>query len=143
LIERLLTSCSKIFAAAEYATTQIPTYPCGQIGFLLLTKQPKKRTRAKVTSKKARPVTEEEQARLNYYTPELHAASFVLPAFVQRTIDVVNEQDAKNKQESKKTQRKGKATKKTAAEDKPKSKKRKAPKKAEEDDEDVEDEAEE
>jgi len=39
LIKNLLTNARKIFANAEYATTQVPTYPCGQIGFLLLCKE--------------------------------------------------------------------------------------------------------
>jgi len=38
LIQRLVTANLGTFANVEYATTQIPTYPCGQIGFLLCSK---------------------------------------------------------------------------------------------------------
>jgi len=98
LIKKLLTSCSSLFAAAEYATTQIPTYPCGQIGFLLLSKASAKKSRAKPTSiKPTRRPSLEEQTQFTYYTPELHSAAFVLPAFVQRTIDAIGSKEEADK----------------------------------------------
>jgi len=38
LIQKLISENLDVFANVEYATTQIPTYPCGQIGFLLCSK---------------------------------------------------------------------------------------------------------
>lgn len=38
LIQKLVYENMDLYANVEYATTQIPTYPCGQIGFLLCSK---------------------------------------------------------------------------------------------------------
>ena len=80
LIKPLVNSISKTFASVEYAYTTIPTYPSGQIGFIIATKG---RGGCK---KPARQPTEDVQKSLRYYTAELHEASFVLPAFAKRAI---------------------------------------------------------
>jgi hypothetical protein len=55
------------------------SYPSGQIGFIIATK-------GRATCKKPvrKPV---DEAVLRYYTPELHEAAFVLPAFCKRQIE--------------------------------------------------------
>lgn len=80
LIKPLVDSISKTYSSVEYAYTTIPTYPSGQIGFIVATKG---RTTCKVPERTA---SDEILAELKYYTPELHSASFVLPAFAQRAI---------------------------------------------------------
>ena len=35
LIEKIMAGCKKMFSVTDYAYTVIPTYPCGQIGFVL------------------------------------------------------------------------------------------------------------
>ena len=95
LIRRLLRDALAIFANAEYATTQIPTYPAGQIGFLLCSKdkeRPSRGSRGGASSRvtcatPARKVPKGDADRFRFYTSALHAAAFVLPAFVQRTVD--------------------------------------------------------
>jgi len=90
-----------LFANVEYATTQIPTYPCGQIGFLMCS-APGAAAPATAgassssTSTAAPPPSCKVPVRrvpagmkLEYYSSELHSASFVLPAFMRRTIDAV------------------------------------------------------
>lgn len=79
LIKPLVDSIQETFTSVEYAYTTIPTYPSGQIGFILATKG---RTTCKIPSE--RPL--EFANELNYYTPEIHRAAFVLPAFCQRAI---------------------------------------------------------
>ena len=80
LIKPLVDSISQTFSSVEYAYTTIPTYPSGQIGFIIATK-------GRTTCKKPeREASAELLADLKYYTPELHAASFVLPAFAGRAI---------------------------------------------------------
>jgi len=69
-----------IFSQREYAYTSVPTYPTGEIGFWVLSKQTHSN---KTPLRKPTPV---EQKALNYYTPELHVASFALPAFAHRKI---------------------------------------------------------
>lgn len=80
LIHKLVKDSSHTFANVEYATTQIPTYPAGQIGLLLCSKQ----LNGKKTScaKPARRVPKKEEENYKYYSSALHEASFVLPHFV-------------------------------------------------------------
>eukprot|EP00934_Nitzschia_sp_Nitz4_P000486 Nitzschia sp. Nitz4//scaffold119_size111653//89087//90063//NITZ4_004207-RA/size111653-processed-gene-0.197-mRNA-1//-1//CDS//3329533887//486//frame0 len=80
LIKPLVNSISQTYASVEYAYTTIPTYPSGQIGFIVATKG---RTTCKKPEREATP---EMLASLQYYTPELHGAAFVLPAFARRAI---------------------------------------------------------
>eukprot|EP00547_Thalassionema_nitzschioides_P006403 CAMPEP_0194201900 /NCGR_PEP_ID=MMETSP0156-20130528/2051_1 /TAXON_ID=33649 /ORGANISM="Thalassionema nitzschioides, Strain L26-B" /LENGTH=305 /DNA_ID=CAMNT_0038927215 /DNA_START=65 /DNA_END=982 /DNA_ORIENTATION=- len=80
LIRPLIRSISSTFTDVGYAYTTIPTYPSGQIGFILATKG---RGSCKVP---ARQPSDKVQKELRYYTPELHTASFVLPAFAKRAI---------------------------------------------------------
>lgn len=80
LIQPLVKSIGSTFSSVEYAYTTIPTYPSGQIGFIIATK-------GKDTCKA--PVREADPKMLKalkYYTPDLHKASFILPAFAQRAI---------------------------------------------------------
>jgi len=80
LIKPLVDSITRTFTSVEYAYTTIPTYPSGQIGFILATK-------GHASCKKpAREASTELLEELKYYTPELHEASFVLPAFASRAI---------------------------------------------------------
>jgi spermidine synthase len=103
LIKNLLTNARKIFANAEYATTQVPTYPCGQIGFLLLSKDDvsssSRPTRGKAAKKrkteKDLPSCREavrdlpKDGEFSYYSTDLHRACFTLPAFAQKVVDSV------------------------------------------------------
>ena len=80
LIKPLVNSIKEKFSTVEYAYTTIPTYPSGQIGFIIATKG-----RGECKKPERKP-SDEIQAGLKYYTPELHEASFVLPAFATRSI---------------------------------------------------------
>ena len=80
LIKPLVDSISTKYTSVEYAYTTIPTYPSGQIGFIVASKG---HSTCKIPQRAA---TEELLAELKYYTPELHSAAFVLPAFAQRAI---------------------------------------------------------
>lgn len=85
LIRPLVDSIAPLFATVEYAYCTIPSYPSGQIGFVIATKggigDGKKGCREPV-----RAPEEDVQKKLRYYTPEVHRAAFVLPAFAQRAI---------------------------------------------------------
>jgi spermidine synthase len=35
LIKDVLTNCRRLYPVAKYASISIPSYPCGQIGFVL------------------------------------------------------------------------------------------------------------
>ena len=83
LIRPLVDSIKTRFEAVEYAYTTIPTYPSGQIGFIIATKKGGSRGTCKTPA--TRPPAEVQKG-LRYYTPEIHEASFVLPAFARRAI---------------------------------------------------------
>lgn len=80
LIRPLIGAISKFFTTVEYAYTTIPTYPSGQIGFIIAGK---KRGSCKEPS---RSWSEDQSNSMRYYTPEMHKASFVLPKFAQDAI---------------------------------------------------------
>ena len=82
LITRLRKECLEIFPRVEYAYTTIPTYPSGQIGFLVCCKDKDRNVKEPLRS-----WGEEEQNKLcKYYTKEIHSASFVLPAFARKAL---------------------------------------------------------
>jgi spermidine synthase len=81
LIQSLVTQIGAIFSTVEFFYTTIPTYPSGQIGFIIATKG-----RGGSCQVPAHVPNIDVQDQLKYYTPELHAASFVLPAFAKRAI---------------------------------------------------------
>jgi len=80
LIRPLIKSISQTYTNVGYAYTSIPTYPSGQIGFIVATKG------NRAFSTPARMPEDEVLKELRYYTSELHTASFVLPAFAKRAI---------------------------------------------------------
>lgn len=80
LIEKLVREASTIFEEADYASIQIPTYPCGQIGILVCSKAGGKSRRSATVRKAVRVPSKEEQANLRWYTNQMHEGAFYLPA---------------------------------------------------------------
>lgn len=74
LIENLLDFSRKIFKNVQYAYTSIPTYPSGQIGFIIGSKSDKCDT----------PKRTPNLENLRYYNSDIHKASFVLPQFAKK-----------------------------------------------------------
>ncbi|KAK3327760.1 Spermine/spermidine synthase-domain-containing protein [Cercophora scortea] len=82
LITKVKKDCKEIFPVVEYAFTTIPTYPGGQIGFMVCSKDPNANPKIPVRS-----WTPEEEIKLcRYYNSEVHKASFVLPAFAAQAL---------------------------------------------------------
>ncbi|KDN46124.1 putative chimeric spermidine synthase/saccharopine reductase [Tilletiaria anomala UBC 951] len=77
LIRELRKSTKELFPVADYAFTTIPTYPCGQIGFVVCSLQPDRNVREAV-----RRVPD-----CKYYNDKVHKAAFVLPEFARRVIE--------------------------------------------------------
>jgi len=88
LVARLVFTCRAVFGDARYAFTTIPTYPCGQIGFVLAAKAGGDGggggTRLGEPARRPAPA---EQKRLRYYNPEVHRAAFVLPEFARAAVE--------------------------------------------------------
>jgi spermidine synthase len=83
LISDLLACTNEIFEHAEYASTMVPTYPCGQIGFVLAGK----RTKTGTCRAPRRILPADLGQELQWYNPQTHKAAFVLPNFVQQRLD--------------------------------------------------------
>lgn len=80
LVQNTLTFCRNQFPSAAYAYTSVPTYPSGQIGFVIGSLETNKvfETPQLTFSRQ-----EEEQMNLRYYNSDVHKAAFVLPTFVK------------------------------------------------------------
>jgi len=83
VVATVINFSRKYFKSIDYASVSIPTYPCGTIGVLCLSKGVSCRTPTRQPS--AQLATD-----LKYYTSEVHKAAFVLPAFVQRALPKTN-----------------------------------------------------
>ncbi|XP_038579150.1 spermidine synthase-like [Micropterus salmoides] len=83
LIKEMRNFCKTLFPVVDYAYTTIPTYPSGQIGFMLCSKNPETNFKEPV-----RALSKEEMENMNhkYYNPEIHKASFVLPEFARKAL---------------------------------------------------------
>ncbi|KAJ3650952.1 hypothetical protein Zmor_017025 [Zophobas morio] len=81
-VKETLDHCRKHFPVVKYAVTSVPTYPSGQIGFIV------------AAAGKADPAVpkfrvgeaEVEEMGLRYYNGEVHSAAFVLPNFVKKVL---------------------------------------------------------
>merc|ERR1712093_464091 len=82
MITKLKKDCKEVFPNVEYAYTTIPTYPSGQIGFMVCCKDPNRDVKnpLRVWS------PEEEDKLCRYYNKEIHKASFILPTFARKAL---------------------------------------------------------
>lgn len=81
LIRPLMLECNRIFPVVEYAYTAVPTYPSGQIGFILCSNS----ADMDLKTPQRKP-TDDQQNILRYYNPQIHQTAFVLPQFAKRAL---------------------------------------------------------
>ncbi|KAI9226544.1 MAG: spermidine synthase [Piptocephalis tieghemiana] len=82
LIKEVLDFSKRLYPTVAWAYTTIPTYPSGQIGFFICSKDPSANLKSPLRS-----WSKEEEARLcKYYNKDIHSASFVLPQFVKSAL---------------------------------------------------------
>eukprot|EP00957_Ditylum_brightwellii_P170206 12956946-Ditylum_brightwellii.AAC.1 len=67
----------------EYASAMVPTYPCGQVGFIFGRKGKEKSFSCRVPVRKAGKSLE---SRLKLYNTAVHKAAFVLPKYVEERL---------------------------------------------------------
>ncbi|KJE94058.1 spermidine synthase [Capsaspora owczarzaki ATCC 30864] len=92
LICNMKRFCSKLFPVVGYAWTSIPTYPCGQIGFMICSLNPLTELEQPTRSFSD---TQLKSLPLRYYNKRIHTSSFTLPQFAQVALDAVdNEPEA-------------------------------------------------
>lgn len=86
-IAKVYKSCCDVFPQVEYAYTSIPTYPSGQIGFMLLSNSTSSGEAQAPLRTPARTPSSDVQAKLRFYNPALHTAAFALPEFARRKLE--------------------------------------------------------
>lgn len=82
-VRETLDHCRAQFASVGYAVASVPTYPCGQIGFVIgsLT------ANAQLSRPQRRFGAEEiDGMQMRYYTSAGHEAAFALPRFAEREL---------------------------------------------------------
>ena len=84
LIGTVVDMCKELFPTVRYAFTTIPTYPSGQIGFIVASNDPEKNPSNPLGRLPA-------GTSLRYYSPEVHKAAFVLPVMTAKKLGHVNE----------------------------------------------------
>ena len=77
-MKQLIQVNGQPFKSAEYASIQVPTYPCGQICAFVVSKS---------RESCAKPIrSPPPDMDLRYYSERMHNAAFVLPAFVEKAL---------------------------------------------------------
>ena len=85
IIKRLMKITLELFGSCNYSNMLVPSYPTGMIGASVVS--PTRNVR-----EPARTPSAAMSAKLRYYTPEIHRASFILPRFAEIFIkEVENE----------------------------------------------------
>ena len=80
IIRPILETCGKSFPTVDWGYMTIPSYPSGQLGFMVCS------TDEHEVRKPRRAISDELQAQLKYYTPEMHSAGFMLPRFTMQKL---------------------------------------------------------
>lgn len=80
LIKGMLEFSDTLYPSVNYAYTTIPTYPCGQIGFVMCSLDADMNFEDPVRSLTKDQVKE---FKLKYYNTDIHKASFKLPEFAK------------------------------------------------------------
>lgn len=80
-IKNLIDINKKIYKRVAYASTMVCTYPGGQIGFLICSKDPN------MILEKPLHVLDEDKLGLRYYSKQVHESAFVLPRFVRNKLE--------------------------------------------------------
>ena len=79
VVKQLNQAARRNFRFVAYAGFAVPTYPTGMIGACVASD-------GRDVTTPERPVSPELAEKLRYYTGEVHAASFVMPAFVKKLL---------------------------------------------------------
>nr|XP_014342711.1 PREDICTED: spermidine synthase [Latimeria chalumnae] len=83
LVKEMTLFCKSMFPVVDYAYSTVPSYPGGQIGFMLCSKNPNTNFHEPVQI-----LTPEQVASMNlkYYNSDIHRAAFILPEFARKVL---------------------------------------------------------
>ncbi|XP_035580014.1 spermidine synthase-like [Zalophus californianus] len=87
LIKQMRQFCKLLFPVVPYAYCTIPTYPSGQIGFMLCSRNPSPDFRKPVQRLTQKQV---EQMQLKYYNSDVHQAAIDLLEFALKALNDVS-----------------------------------------------------
>jgi len=90
IINDVMKDCRELFPVVNYAYTTIPTYPSGQIGFVISS-----RSEHGIVSRPSRAPIAKILDSCRYYTPETHRAAFVLPKFAEDVIGAMRHEPSR------------------------------------------------
>jgi spermidine synthase len=85
LIRKVMGDAQALYATVDYAYSTVPTYPDGQIGYIIAHKSTGKADKTYLRTPKRR-VPDDMRKVLRLYSEELHRAAFVLPAFAAKKL---------------------------------------------------------
>lgn len=80
-IKKTMAGCQLHFPNIKYAVTSVPSYPCGNIGFIIACLDSHRDLKEPLTKFDN---SEIDKLKLRYYTSELHSAAFVLPRWIEK-----------------------------------------------------------
>jgi spermidine synthase len=83
LIADVMRDARALYPVVDYAFSTVPTYPSGQIGFIIAQKAGGAGGDLRVAK---RAVPADMAAALRYYSAAIHGAAFVLPAFMDKLL---------------------------------------------------------
>jgi spermidine synthase len=89
IIQRVMREAKELYPVVDYGYTTVPTYPSGQIGFIMAKKAGEGETggvNAAVLRTPTREPSPTMSSLLRYYSTEVHAAAFVLPRFAEAAL---------------------------------------------------------
>ncbi|XP_063985733.1 spermidine synthase [Diachasmimorpha longicaudata] len=82
-VTKTLNHCRTVYPVTAYGIAAVPTYPTGQIGFVLGSLDPTTNFREPIKI-----FTEEEldKMKMKYYNDKIHRGAFTLPRFVEKAL---------------------------------------------------------
>ena len=85
-VTQTLQHCKSLFPVATYGIVSVPTYPTGQIGFVLGGLNPETNFKE---PKKVFSHSELDEMNMKYYDDDVHRAAFILPRFIIKALNEV------------------------------------------------------
>uniref|UniRef100_A0A240SXG2 PABS domain-containing protein n=1 Tax=Glossina palpalis gambiensis TaxID=67801 RepID=A0A240SXG2_9MUSC len=80
-IKKQMLNCSIHFPRVSYAVTSVPSYPCGQIGFVIGCLDKSSDFKDPVTKFSS---SEIDAMNLKYYSSKIHSSAFTLPRWIEK-----------------------------------------------------------
>lgn len=84
-VKQTLDDCGRFFKNVKYATAMVPSYPCGSIGFIIGCLDENRELGEPIHRYSKSDI---EKLGFKYYTSDVHKASFVLPRFAEKALNL-------------------------------------------------------